>query len=79
MGSGRTAWACTGMYHYYQQTGDQTMRKIIDDWFCGDRFAEGATTKTLIRWRAVFLTLYRYEEDCVIQRIYRGWKRGPNE
>lgn len=39
-----------GMYHYYQQTGDQTMRKIIDDWFA-DRFAEGATTKTLIRWR----------------------------
>lgn len=39
-----------GMYHYYQQTGDQTMCNIIDNWFA-DRFAEGATTKTSIRWR----------------------------
>lgn len=50
-----------GMYHYYQQTGDQTMRKIIDDWFA-DRFAEGATTKN-VNTMAPFLTLaYRYEE-----------------
>lgn len=49
------------MYHYYQQTGDQTMRKIIDDWFA-DRFAEGATTKN-VNTMAPFLTLaYRYEE-----------------
>lgn len=42
---GWTGWEWTygvslyGMYHYYQQNGDQTMRKIIDDWFA-DRFAE---------------------------------------
>ncbi len=33
---------------FTNRPGDQTMRKIIDDWFA-DRFAEGATTKTLIR------------------------------
>ena len=35
-----------GMYQYYQQTGDATMRDIIDSWFA-DRFAEGATTKNV--------------------------------
>lgn len=36
-----------GMYHYYQQTGDQTMRKIIDDWLpivCGRRDDENVNT-----------------------------------
>ncbi len=32
-----------GMYQYYLQTGDETIRDIIDSWFA-DRFAEGATT-----------------------------------
>mgnify|MGYP000512357687 FL=1 len=50
-----------GMYQYYQQTGDETMRDIIDNWFT-DRFAEGATTKN-VNTMAPFLTLaYRYEE-----------------
>lgn len=65
-----------GMYHYYQQTGDQTMRKIIDDWFA-DRFAEGATTKN-VNTMAPFLTWRIAMKRRVIQRIYRGWKRGPN-
>lgn len=50
-----------GMYQYYQQTGDETMRDIIDNWFA-ERFAEGATTKD-VNTMAPFLTLaYRYEE-----------------
>ena len=50
-----------GMYQYYLQTGDETIRDIIDSWFA-DRFAEGATTKN-VNTMAPFLTLaYRYEE-----------------
>lgn len=50
-----------GMYQYWRQTGDTTMRDIIDGWFA-DRFAEGATTKN-VNTMAPFLTLaYRYEE-----------------
>ncbi|MTH46489.1 beta-galactosidase BglB [Intestinirhabdus alba] len=50
-----------GMYQYYRQTGDVTMREIVDGWFA-DRFAEGATTKN-VNTMAPFLTLaYRYEE-----------------
>lgn len=50
-----------GIYQYYQQTGDEQMRDIIDGWFA-DRFAEGATTKN-VNTMAPFLTLaYRYEE-----------------
>ncbi len=75
---GRTAWACTGMYHYYQQTGDQTMRKIVMTGFA-DRFAEGAT-KNVNTMARRFLTLaYRYEETRNPARIYRGCKRGGPE
>ncbi|MEG1691731.1 MAG: glycoside hydrolase family 88 protein, partial [Hafnia sp.] len=50
-----------GIYQYYQQTGDQQMRAIIDDWFSA-RFAEGTPTKN-VNTVCPFLTLaYRYEE-----------------
>lgn len=50
-----------GMYQYYRQTGDESVREVIDSWFA-DRFAEGATTKN-VNTMAPFLTLaYRYEE-----------------
>ncbi|TBM17493.1 beta-galactosidase BglB [Hafnia alvei] len=50
-----------GIYQYYQQTGDQAMRAIIDDWFT-ERFAEGTPTKN-VNTVCPFLTLaYRYEE-----------------
>ncbi|OFI37969.1 glycosyl hydrolase family 88 [Arthrobacter sp. SW1] len=49
-----------GMWQYYDQTGDQAVRDIIDSWFTA-RFAEG-TTKN-VNTMAPFLTLaYRYEE-----------------
>lgn len=44
-----------GIWQYYDQTGDEKMRAIIDDWFA-DRFAEGATTKN-VNTMAPFLTL----------------------
>ncbi|WP_044327044.1 glycoside hydrolase family 88 protein, partial [Citrobacter amalonaticus] len=44
-----------GMYQYYQQTCDETIRDIIDNWFA-DRFAEGTTTKN-VNTMAPFLTL----------------------
>ena len=44
-----------GMHQYYQQTGDEKMRDIIDNWFA-ERFAEGATTKN-VNTMAPFLTL----------------------
>ncbi len=51
-----------GIWQYYRQTGDTSMRDIIDDWFTA-RFAEGATTKN-VNTMAPFLTLaYRYEES----------------
>jgi unsaturated rhamnogalacturonyl hydrolase len=50
-----------GMLHYYQQTGDQATRQIIDDWFSA-RLAEGTPTKN-VNTVCPFLTLaYRYEE-----------------
>lgn len=50
-----------GIWQYYQQTGDQQMREIINEWFA-DRFEEGATTKN-VNTMAPFLTLaYCYEE-----------------
>ncbi|WP_199916534.1 MULTISPECIES: glycoside hydrolase family 88/105 protein [Miniimonas] len=49
-----------GIWQYYDQTGDEATRQIIDDWFTA-RFAEG-TTKN-VNTMAPFLTLaYRYEE-----------------
>ncbi|TPG57251.1 glycoside hydrolase family 88/105 protein [Ewingella americana] len=50
-----------GIYQYYQQTGDDQMRAIIDDWFTA-RLAEGTPTKN-VNTMSPFLTLaYRYEE-----------------
>ncbi|PWC15865.1 glycoside hydrolase 105 family protein [Brenneria roseae subsp. americana] len=50
-----------GIYQYYQQTGDEQMRAIIDDWFTA-RLAEGTPTKN-VNTVCPFLTLaYRYEE-----------------
>ena len=50
-----------GMYQYYQQTGDDQIRAIIDDWFEA-RLAEGTPTKN-VNTVCPFLTLaYRYEE-----------------
>ncbi|WP_027695747.1 glycoside hydrolase family 88/105 protein [Vibrio litoralis] len=50
-----------GMYKYYQQTNDQAVVKIIDDWF-KDRFSEEQATKN-VNTVCPFLTLaYRYEE-----------------
>ncbi|MCL2893893.1 glycoside hydrolase family 88/105 protein [Brenneria tiliae] len=50
-----------GIYQYYQQTGDEQMRAIIDDWFAA-RLAEGTPTKN-VNTVCPFLTLaYRYEE-----------------
>ncbi|MEH0675502.1 glycoside hydrolase family 88 protein [Vibrio scophthalmi] len=50
-----------GMYKYYQQTNDQTVLNIIDEWF-EDRFAEEQATKN-VNTVCPFLTLaYRYEE-----------------
>lgn len=49
-----------GMWQYYDQTGDDKVRAIIDDWFAA-RLAEG-TTKN-VNTMAPFLTLAcRYEE-----------------
>ena len=49
-----------GMWQYYDQTGDEAVRDIIDSWFAA-RLAEG-TTKN-VNTMAPFLTLaYRYEE-----------------
>lgn len=50
-----------GIYQYYQQTGDEQMRAIIDDWFTA-RLDEGTPTKN-VNTMSPFLTLaYRYEE-----------------
>lgn len=50
-----------GIYQYYQQTGDEKMRAVIDDWFSA-RLAEGTPTKN-VNTMSPFLTLaYRYEE-----------------
>ncbi|MGC6389535.1 glycoside hydrolase family 88/105 protein [Ewingella sp. S1.OA.A_B6] len=50
-----------GIYQYYQQTGDEKMRAIIDNWFTA-RLAEGTPTKN-VNTMSPFLTLaYRYEE-----------------
>ena len=50
-----------GIYQYYQQTGDDKMRAVIDDWFTA-RLAEGTPTKN-VNTVCPFLTLaYRYEE-----------------
>ncbi|MGF1735914.1 glycoside hydrolase family 88/105 protein [Photobacterium satsumensis] len=50
-----------GMYKYYQQTNDQSVLNIIDEWF-EDRFAEEQATKN-VNTVCPFLTLaYRYEE-----------------
>ncbi|NGX89928.1 glycoside hydrolase family 105 protein [Rahnella sp. Lac-M11] len=50
-----------GIYQYYQHTGDEKMRAVIDDWFSA-RLAEGTPTKN-VNTMSPFLTLaYRYEE-----------------
>lgn len=50
-----------GIYQYYQQTGDEKMRTVIDDWFTA-RLTEGTPTKN-VNTMSPFLTLaYRYEE-----------------
>ena len=50
-----------GIYHYYQQTRDDRLRAIIDNWF-HDRFTEGSTTRN-VNTVCPFLTLaYRFEE-----------------
>ncbi|AHF75650.1 Glycosyl hydrolase family 88 protein [Sodalis praecaptivus] len=50
-----------GIYQYYQQTGDDRMRAIIDDWFT-QQLAQGTPTKN-VNTVCPFLTLaYRYEE-----------------
>lgn len=50
-----------GIHQYYQQTGDDRLRAIIDNWF-RDRFAEGSTTRN-VNTVCPFLTLaYRFEE-----------------
>jgi len=50
-----------GIYQYYQQTGDEKMRAVIDDWFTA-RLTEGTPTKN-VNTMSPFLTLaYRYEE-----------------
>lgn len=50
-----------GIYQYYQQTGDEKMRAVIDDWFTA-RLAEGTPTKN-VNTMSPFLTLaYRYDE-----------------
>ncbi|MFO6300382.1 beta-galactosidase BglB [Rahnella selenatireducens] len=52
-----------GIYQYYQQTGDEKMRAVIDDWFTA-RLAEGTPTKN-VNTMSPFLTLaYRYEETA---------------
>ncbi|GIK07716.1 hypothetical protein Aspvir_003383 [Aspergillus viridinutans] len=50
-----------GIWKYYEMTGDESLLRIIEDWFAA-RFAEGGTTKN-INTMAVFLTLaYVYEK-----------------
>lgn len=50
-----------GIYQYYQQTGDDRMRAIIDDWFT-QQLAQGTPTKN-VNTVCPFLTLaFRYEE-----------------
>ncbi|MFC3396535.1 glycoside hydrolase family 88/105 protein [Brenneria rubrifaciens] len=50
-----------GIYQYYQQTGDERMRAIIDDWFTA-HLSEGTPAKN-VNTVCPFLTLaYRYEE-----------------
>ncbi len=50
-----------GMFKYYQQTNDQSVLNIIDEWF-EDRFSEEQATKN-VNTVCPFLTLaYRYEE-----------------
>lgn len=50
-----------GVWKYYEMTGEESLLKIIEDWFA-HRFAEGGTTKN-INTMAVFLTLaYVYEK-----------------
>lgn len=63
-----------GIYHYYQQTGDQRMKAIVDDWFRA-RLAEGTPTKN-VNTMCPFLTLaYRYEEtpDPVWRQYLERW------
>ncbi|MDU0347648.1 glycoside hydrolase family 105 protein [Actinomyces sp. MRS3W] len=58
-----------GMWQYYEQTGDQRFRTIIEDWFTA-RLAEG-TTKN-VNTMAPFLTLaYLYENTG--RRDYLPW------
>lgn len=50
-----------GMYHYYQQTGDEKTLAIIDDWF-RQRLAEGTPTKNVNTVCPLLTLSYRYEE-----------------
>ena len=64
---GWAGWECThgiglyGMYHYYQQTGDEKTLAIIDDWF-RQRLAEGTPTKNVNTVCPLLTLAYRYEE-----------------
>lgn len=81
--------ALYGIYHYYQQTGDQQMKAIVDTWFA-ERLAEGTPTKN-VNTMCPFLTLaYLYQEkpnpvwlqylecwaDWVMYEMPRTEKRG---
>ncbi|WP_410012299.1 glycoside hydrolase family 105 protein [Sodalis sp. C49] len=50
-----------GIYQYYQQTGDDRMRGIIDDWFAA-RLAEGTPTKNVNTVCPLLTLAYRYED-----------------
>ncbi|NDL61584.1 beta-galactosidase BglB [Acerihabitans arboris] len=50
-----------GIYQYYQQTGDDRMRAIIDDWFAA-RLAEGTPTKNVNTVCPLLTLAYRYED-----------------
>lgn len=50
-----------GIYQYHQQTGDERMRGIIDDWFTA-RLAEGTPTKNVNTVCPLLTLAYRYED-----------------
>lgn len=50
-----------GIFQYYQQTGDDEMRAVIDDWFSA-RLAEGTPTKNVNTVCPLLTLAYRYEE-----------------
>jgi len=50
-----------GIYHYYQQTGDEQMRAVIDDWF-KTQIDRGLPTKNVNTVCPLLTLAYRYEE-----------------